>query len=368
MSAELAVLQQIKNRKNSYIGEVREFETNLETFTVDGETWMKNGNFIESSNALAKTVDIGAWTGVTSAYVTGVGSGQMAEDASGNVLVVPAGIKVVYSTNGGTSWMYGGSLVNNVTKVVFGNGIFVAILAGTTADNRIYTSTDGITWTARTSVNADHYDISFGDGVFYVACNGYIYTSTDGITWTNRTSGTYFSISYIKEKNLWIAVNATTIAILNGAKTGNITTYAVATQFASGTGSIFYFDGYIYTFSVNGNTPVFFRSTDGSVWTRFESTKLSFLSQGNYYVYHVNGLLVFTLSSTSPFMLYSADLVNFYATETIPLTVIQRFFVQQNGTCWITGNSGSGVYLAKAQQIKGFALPFDGSKKFMRVA
>lgn len=77
------------------------------------------------------------------------------------------------------------------TSVAFGNGIFVAITSGTA---NYSTSTDGVTWTARTlpgalTANGGGSLVAFGNGVFVAM--GYnnltAYTSADGINWTART-------------------------------------------------------------------------------------------------------------------------------------------------------------------------------------
>jgi hypothetical protein len=55
--------------------------------------------------------------------------------------------------------------------VTYGNGIFVAV-AATGTGNRVMTSSDGITWTARTSAGDNSwYGVTYGNGVF-VAVSG----------------------------------------------------------------------------------------------------------------------------------------------------------------------------------------------------
>jgi hypothetical protein len=85
--------------------------------------------------------------------------------------------------------------------VTYGNGVFVA-LAGTGA-NRVMTSADGVTWTARSAAEASSWkSVTYGNGVFVAVSSSWtnrVMTSTDGVTWTKRTtaeSGTWNSVTY----------------------------------------------------------------------------------------------------------------------------------------------------------------------------
>lgn len=76
------------------------------------------------------------------------------------------------------------------SRIAYGNGTFVAIIASAT--NKCATSPDGSTWTQRTMASSqDWKDVAFGAGVF-VAMAGSggavntAATSPDGITWTTR--------------------------------------------------------------------------------------------------------------------------------------------------------------------------------------
>jgi len=56
----------------------------------------------------------------------------------------------------------------------------------------ILTSSDGTTWTSRTSGITNHiWGVTYGNSTFVtVSYAGEILTSSDGISWTSRTSGT----------------------------------------------------------------------------------------------------------------------------------------------------------------------------------
>jgi len=76
-------------------------------------------------------------------------------------------------------------------KITYGNGLFVTVGSSGT----ILTSSDGTTWTERTSVSSQNtvnlYRVTYGNNTFVtVGYSGTILTSTDGTSWTSRTSGT----------------------------------------------------------------------------------------------------------------------------------------------------------------------------------
>jgi len=80
--------------------------------------------------------------------------------------------------------------INSILDVEYANGTFV--ISGRYGG--ISTSSDGVTWTSRTSgTTSDINGLSYNnaENLFaYVTADGSLRTSTNGITWTTRTSGT----------------------------------------------------------------------------------------------------------------------------------------------------------------------------------
>jgi hypothetical protein len=95
--------------------------------------------------------------------------------------------------------------VSNWYHVAFGNGIFVAVSVSATA--MVATSTDGITWTQRTTPFGTNYSVCFGNGKFVtVGGGGGSMVSTDGINWTSGSFANGFT-DVVYGNGVFVAVN-----------------------------------------------------------------------------------------------------------------------------------------------------------------
>jgi hypothetical protein len=164
----------------------------------DGVNWAVRGDFYSNNPAIL------ALYKVTFGNGTFVAVGYDGYGNYGNL----------YNSTNGINWTsHTNATVSNFNGVTYGNGLFVAVgdgmipMTNLTTNRQIYTSPDGITWTARTSgppaspVNTI-WDVAYGAGKF-VAMDGagYIYTSTTGTSWTKRiNSGTGYTISYCNDR------------------------------------------------------------------------------------------------------------------------------------------------------------------------
>lgn len=95
----------------------------------------------------------------------------------------------------GYSWSLESSNIDGFGVVSFGASIFVGALNGGT---EIYSSANGTTWTMRQDTGHLVNDIAFANGLF-VSCgnSGNIWTSSDGETWTQRTSPVSSTLQFV---------------------------------------------------------------------------------------------------------------------------------------------------------------------------
>ena len=95
--------------------------------------------------------------------------------------------------------------------VAYGNSTFVAVGSGGT----ILTSTDGTTWTPRTSgTNGTFSEVIYGNSIFMAVSGGTVFTSPDGATWTVQT--------YFSSNALWGQSPTQTVPTLQWVHSGTI--------------------------------------------------------------------------------------------------------------------------------------------------
>lgn len=167
---------------------------------------------VGQTGKLATSPDGTTWTQRTSSF----GTSNINSVAYGNGYWVAGGQspnKVAYSTDGINWTQKTTGIGGNVDKVAWGNGLWVI---GDDAGS-IYTATDPTgTWTSRTSTLTDIQDIIYFKGQsIWVAGNdsgttGAFASSTDGATWTARTS----AITIGSGGAAYFAANTTVIAAL----------------------------------------------------------------------------------------------------------------------------------------------------------
>lgn len=140
---------------------------------------------------LAVSVDLVSWYDAVSASGAGGFNWVTCSDDGMIVVAVGEGVDtfsttgIAYSLDGGLNWDYA-AVDELFYDVVYYGGVFVAV----GANGAIYTSTDGSSWTSRTSNITAHIYNVVHDGEQFIAYggnDGELTVSTDGTTWTAST-------------------------------------------------------------------------------------------------------------------------------------------------------------------------------------
>jgi len=143
------------------------------------------GLLILSISSYAQTPTINSTYGVTG-ECTGVVYGNGIFVASANLSY---DLSAVFTSADAKTWTplpSGQVPPKGFTLLAFGNGVFVGVAFPST----IYTSTNGASWTLRSSdIPGIIADIKFTQGAFYAITSTTLYKSTDGINWAPLSLG-----------------------------------------------------------------------------------------------------------------------------------------------------------------------------------
>ena len=349
--------------------------TNYEYSTDNGNTWITPSPAITSSplNIISGLTNCTSYQ-VKIRAVNANGSGT----ASSAVQLIPA-----TSVDMGVNWSLRSSAADNQWySVTYGNGLFVAV-AGIGTGNRVMTSPDGITWTARnTAANQDirWTSVTYGNGLFVAVANtgsgNRVMTSPDGITWTSRTSAV---------DNNWTSVtygNGLFVAVANSGTGNRVMTSLDGISWTSRTSaadnswnSVTYGNGVFLAVAQSGTLNRVMTSSNGINWTtRTNSTDISwnsvtygngvfvavaFSGTGNRVMTSVNGETWTTRTSAADLFWNSVTYGNGLFVAVASTGTSNRVMTSVNGETWTAQTSaadnqwrgvtyGNGLFVAVA--------------------
>lgn len=205
-----------------------------------------------------------------------------------------------------------------------------------TSGGKIYTSSDGESWTLRTSGWASLVDISFSGSTFVVTAEGaYVLTSNDLVTWTQQSVTSMSKSCCAYGAGLFVAIcaNGRYYTSSNGSSwtfRGFMTSYPLV--------SIVFYNG---IFVAVGNSGLVAKSSDGINWTyaTISTQNLKCITAGSGKFVIVGGT-----AATSSVTFYSADAVSWTSVNNVILTAeynFVRFFTRVDKTFFIASTASS---------------------------
>ena len=174
----------------------------------------------------------------------------------------------ILTSSDGTTWTSrtSGTTISLNDAEYGSDSFFVVGGRSSPATVPILKSNDGITWNQVSTISDSLYSIHYQNSIYIAASlNGHIFTSSDGSSWTNRatnvTDGLLKSIAYGKSKYV----------IVGGYKTivtsPNYISWTRTSYEGPGTTS---YNDIVYSddkFVLVGNSGTILTSTDGTTWT-----------------------------------------------------------------------------------------------------
>jgi uncharacterized repeat protein (TIGR02543 family) len=242
----------------------------------------------------------------------------MAVGAAGTLLTSSDGVSWTIRTSGTTNYING---------VSYGNGTYVAVGNSGT----IVTSSDGVNWTSRTSGTTNPLSgVSYGTNTYVaVGDGGTIMTSSDGVNWAIRMSGTtksVYSVTY---------GNGTYVAV--GAQEAIVTSSDGAFWTSRMSGNTVQLNSVTYgngTYVAVGFTGSILNSSDGVNWINCTSGTTNILNGVSY------GIGTYVAVGDSGTIVTSSNGVN-WTSRTSGTTVQLNSVNYGNGTYVVVGDEGT---------------------------
>jgi hypothetical protein len=229
----------------------------------------QQGQSLNGAGDMGGSLTAGSGTFVGGLQVQGAASFSQGVSI-GDVLSVGGGINVTAASRKEGVWTAHAqsAVTSGWTSITYGNSLFVAV--ADTGTNRVMTSPDGITWTARTAAAVNSWSsVTYGNGQFVAVASSAggtdrVMTSPDGITWTIQTAAAANSWKSVTYGNgLFVAVGT------GGGSTTAMTspdgiTWTLRTAYSVNWASVTYGNGLFVTVGSGGYVAT---SPDGITWT-----------------------------------------------------------------------------------------------------
>jgi hypothetical protein len=183
---------------------------NIHGFEHGATKYVAYTSSVANIPSLWHSTDAVTWTPAKSANSTSIYGLALNQLVFGNSTFVAVGnAGICWTSSDGATWTSRTTgTAQQLNSLIYANSLFVAV----GASGSVVTSPDGITWTVRTAGSNTFNRVIYANSLFVaVGANGAVYTSADGFTWALRTTiytGSYNLASVVWNETNFIAVGS----------------------------------------------------------------------------------------------------------------------------------------------------------------
>lgn len=281
-----------------------------------------NGKFwyhTSSANAGYYSTDGLLWTSFSEPRIEGTPTSPYGPSAWGvayeNGLFLAHGQETFLTSMDGLHWTYREKSKCTIYDIAFGLGIWVGVTG--CSSYPIAMSPDGVAWTGLPMDSVDsHTKIVFGNGIFVaIGGNGQVASSTDGVHWKEvlrrETYGHNWDVAYGNGKFIVLTDDFFDDAVTRTSTDGVNWTKKKLPPGFSGRSAILFAEG---QFVIIGEAGGVWTSKDGEAWNRYNggnySMSTAIYGNGRYLVFSSSGIST-SVDSAKTWTRYPAQEINY---------------------------------------------------------
>ena len=246
------------------------------------------------------------------------------------------------------------------SSIIYAKGIYVGVSSGNSA-TKIATSSDGLTWTARTSPNNSiWYSIAYGKGIFVAVGVSQVAYSADGINWTavSTVTQTWLNVTYGNGIFVAVSSNGTTTRVIRSLDGITWSQFGISNNTNTADWSAITYGNGLFvavSYGSSGVTDRIMISSDGLTWA-MRTASASLTNIVIYTVTYGNGIFVIAGGNGDNNLITSTDGVTWTVRPSVLITHSAHYVIYSNGV-FISFSSSTVYYSTNGIVWTNFYIP-----------